>query len=309
MIRLLSLHFTRHLQVFFSSLGRMVRHPGSTIMTTCMLGITLALPGGLYVFLQNLNKASVNWSDQARVSIYLQPGTGLSDAEQLAREIEQEKIVASVQLVDPDKALQEFNRQSRLGNALDLLSENPLPYTLVVTPSVDTVEKDQLQIFMETVRQYKLVNYARMDLRWLQRLHALTVLAIRAVLLIGALLCIAVALIVSNTIRLDIFNRQDEIDIISRVGGTGGFIRRPFLYSGCLQGILGALVAVALIEFGLQIVAGPIHRLVGLYHSDFQLHGPSFWMSLGILLTGGGLGWLASRITLHIHLRRLLPAP
>ncbi|HED13595.1 MAG TPA: FtsX-like permease family protein, partial [Gammaproteobacteria bacterium] len=118
----------------------------------------------------------------------------------------------------------------------------------------------------------------------------------------------AVLLVISNTIRLAIFNRKDEIQIIKLIGGTDAFIQRPFLYSGWLQGTLGAIMAWLLVTLGLALLAGPIGDLAILYGSQFNLANMALGPSLALLGIGGGLGWLASRIAVGRHLRAIEPS-
>ena len=192
-------------------------------------------------------------------------------------------------------------------DVLDSLDENPLPHTLIVVPTLNNSGSDALQSLVEDIRKIEGVEHARLDLKWLLRLQAIINVAIRAVIVIGVLLSLAVILIISNTIRLEILNRRDEIEIINRVGGTAAFIRRPFLYAGSLQGLLGAFVAIILINFSNLALKTPLQELVGLYGTQLELLGLSGEASLTIILIGLMLGWIASRVSVSRHLRQLMP--
>ena len=122
-----------------------------------------------------------------------------------------------------------------------------------------------------------------------------------------AVLALAVLLIVGNTIRLAILNRRSEIEVIKLIGGTDAFIRRPFLYSGLLQGFFGAVVAWLLVTVGLLLLSGPVQDLAGLYGSRFELGGLGLENALWLLLGGAGLGWLGSRLAVSRHIRSIEP--
>ena len=114
-----------------------------------------------------------------------------------------------------------------------------------------------------------------------------------------------VAFVVGNTIRMDIHNRREEIEVMALVGATGGFIRRPFLYSGLWYGLAGGLLAWVLVRLGLAILAGPVEALGGTYDSEFGLRPLSGQLSLALVLGSGALGVIGSWLAVDRHLRRI----
>ena len=117
----------------------------------------------------------------------------------------------------------------------------------------------------------------------------------------------AVLLTTGNTIRLAILNRRQEIEISTLIGATNAFIRRPFLYSGLLQGLFGALMAWLLLHLGLLLIAGPTRQLAALYQNAFSLQGLGWTASGGLLLAGALLGWVGARVAVARHLHELKP--
>ncbi|MCG6870910.1 MAG: permease-like cell division protein FtsX [Gammaproteobacteria bacterium] len=295
---------TRHLQAFFYSLGQLVRSPGSTFMTVAVIGITLALPTALYAVLDNARRVSGGLADGSQVSVFLKVAPESEGGRRLLADLRGNPRVGEVQVISAQAALQEFRDFSGLGDVLAGLEENPLPSVYVVRPRPD-LSAAQLQALVAEWQARTEVDRAQMDLQWVRRLGALLELAQRAVLLLGVLLAIAVVLIVGNTVRLAVLNRREEIEIISLVGGTPAFIRRPFLYSGTLQGVFGAIMALLLVGFSLEALSGPVQALASLYGTGARLEGLDAAPSLGLVLGGGVLGWLASRIAVDRHLRSL----
>jgi cell division transport system permease protein len=145
-------------------------------------------------------------------------------------------------------------------------------------------------------------------MQWLQRLEAMLQVVERGVVLLAALLALGVLLIVSNTLRLAILNRREEIEIIKLIGATDAFIRRPFLYLGFGYGLLGGAIAWALVALALGLLHGPIEQLAGLYSSDFQLPRLSLTGSLVLLNLGGLLGLFGALLAVHRHLATIEPA-
>jgi cell division transport system permease protein len=282
----------------------MARAPLATLLTLTVIGITLALPSGLYVMLDNLERLSAGWDRGAQASLFLKRNVTEAGAHKLAQQIRAMSSVAGVDYISRDAALAEFKKLSGFGTALNALDSNPLPAVLVVRLSVGD-NPAAVESLMTTLARLPGVDLAQLDIEWLRRLAALLQLAGRAVAMLAALLSLAVLLIIGNTIRLAVVNRQTEIEIILLVGGTPGFVRRPFLYTGLLQGLLGGLLAWLLVEASLLLLSGPARELAGLYGSSFALTGLGAEQGLLLTLAGGLLGWIGSRLAVGWQLRQI----
>ncbi len=287
----------RHLQVALSSLGRLARAPFSTLMTSAVIGISLALPAGLHLLLQNVQALSGSWDGAATISLFLHRETTAREAGELARDLGLRAGIGSVRLIERDNALEEFQRFSGFSDALRALGENPLPAVIVVEPTADHSTPGAAESMLSSLRTLRQVELAQLDLQWVRRFHAITDIARRAIAVLATLLGLAVMLIVVNTIRLEIQNRHAEIEITKLIGGTNAFIRRPFLYAGLWYGLFGGLLAWFLVVLGIGLLDPPVARLAGLYQSTFELSGmdyPAFLILIGgSTLLGLGGSWLA----------------
>jgi cell division transport system permease protein len=297
-------YLLRHMQVLLAALGQMARAPLATLLTLTVIGITLALPSGLYVMLDNLERVSAGWDRGAQASLFLKRDVTEAGAHKLAQQIRAMPSVAGVDYISREAALAEFKQQSGFGAALNALDSNPLPAVLVVRLSAGS-NPAAVESLMGSLAHLPGVDLAQLDIEWLRRLAALLQLAERAVAILAALLSLAVLLIIGNTIRLAVVNRQTEIEIIQLVGGTPGFVRRPFLYTGLLQGLLGGLLAWILVEASLLLLSGPARELAGLYGSSFALTGLGVDQGLTLALAGGLLGWAGSRLAVSWQLRQI----
>lgn len=298
-------YFLRHAQVFFYTLGQLWRTPIATFLTVAVIGITLALPAGLYVVIGNVQRLAQGWEDNGQISLFLKQDVSEAAIEKLAERLRRLPAVSWVDYVSREAALAEFRKLSGFGEALGALERNPLPPVLIVHPAAAHAHPDALQSLLKELRRYKEVDLAQLDLEWVRRLHAMLDLARQAVFILAAGLAVAVLLIVGNTIRLAVLNRREEIEIIKLIGGTNAFIRRPFLYTGMLQGFLGAVLAWLFIGLGLLLLSGPVHRLASLYGSLFTVESMGFLETLFLLFCGALLGWLGSRLAVGRHLRTL----
>ena len=122
------------------------------------------------------------------------------------------------------------------------------------------------------------------------------------------MLAIAVLLIIGNTIRLDIQNRREEIEVSKLIGASDAFIRRPFLYTGLWYGIIGGTLASIITAVSLLLMENPIHKLALLYHSNFQLQGLGFAKTLLLILISCALGLIGSWIAVSRHLKEIEPS-
>lgn len=296
-----------HARDLIDSLGRLYRAPVASLLTACVIGITLALPAGLHVMLEGLDSLSYDWQDAVQASLFLERDTTPDAGRKLAHELAGRADIQSTGYISREQALAEFKRLSGFGGAIEALESNPLPAVITVqpAPSLTSAEIDALVAELESIPA---VDQARLDQAWLKRLYALLAVAQRTLVMIAVLLGFAVIFIVGNTIRLDIENRREQIEVMKLLGASDGFVRRPFLYSGFWYGLSGGLLAWLLLTICLWILSGPVQRLAGLYGSDIGLIWIGAGDSLILLLTGIVLGWLGSAWTVHRHLRRIEPS-
>lgn len=297
----------RHAQTLLGSLGRIVRHPIATAMTVAVIAVALALPLFFNVLLQNARAATANWNQAFELSVYLNQKAGVDRAEALAKQLRARPDVAAVRVITADQALTEFRNSSGFGKALDALDGNPLPNTLIVTPTLAASTPDATVELKTSIGAAADVETVQLDTEWVQRLNAMLDVLRRVLWLTGGLLGLSVVLVVGNTIRLDILNRRDEIEVMKLVGATDGFARRPFLYSGVWYGLGGGVLAVAMVAIAVAVLSQPLGHLASLYGSQFHLMGLRFGSVVRILGLSIALGWLGSWIAATRHIRAIEP--
>lgn len=296
-----------HLQAAVGSLGRLARAPLSTLLTVLVLGITLSLPAGLLVALDNLSRAAHGWDSAPQLSLFLTARTDDRAAAALRTQLLARSEVARVDYLSREAALAEFRESSALGPALAALGDNPLPSVLVVRPATGHDTPAALRQMKDTFARLPGVDSVALDLEWIQRLQSLLAVGTRLVGYLATLLALGLLLIVGNTIRLQVLNRRTEIEVMKLIGATDPFIRRPFLYEGLLHGLGGAVMAWFLVEGGRLLLSGPANELARLYGSTLTLDGLSLARTGTLLLAGALLGWLGARIAVARHLRDISP--
>lgn len=299
--------FERHAQALLGSLGRLARQPFATFLTIAVIGIALALPAALYLLVSNMRVATAGLADTVQLSVFLRMSTTEPEAKNSASTIAARSGVEEAVLVSPDEGLAEFRTLSGIGDALQALPENPLPWLIKVRPSRTGDTAAAVEELAAELRKTEHVDMVEADTAWVQRLHALQDTLQQLVLLVAIALAIGVLAVVGNTIRLEINGRRAEIEVTKLVGGSNAFVRRPFLYSGLWQGLGGGLLAAGLVAVGLMALEPYVAQLATAYGAAFRLRGLTIREWPVIVAGGAALGFLGAWLAAGYHLRRIEP--
>ena len=297
---------SHHQLVAVETLVKLLAKPAASLLTWLVIAIALTLPGALWMATDNLQQLSGSFQASGRITLYLSETSSDTEARKLAERIQQLPNVEQTHYISAEEALSEFSNSSGLSEALIMLNSNPLPAAILVEPPLG-LSQANVETLLTTLKRYQLVEETQLDLVWLERLQAILLLGERLVLVLGALLALAILLVVGNTIRLSIAARVDEIRIIKLVGGTNAYIRRPFLYTGVWFGMVGGLLAwVFLIALWL-ILNGPVTQLATLYGTGFGLRPVSTGAATTLIFAGMTLGWLGAWWSVSRHLDEIEP--
>lgn len=287
------------------SLGRLWQQPFGSFFTCLVMAIALCLPMGLALLLDNVERLSGTWQHAARISVFLEMSVSDAEGQTLRDDIAGMPQVEQADWISREQALKDFQAVSGLAETLRELPDNPLPGSVLVTPS--TVDKTELETLRQRLAELPGVELAQLDLLWVERLGAILALGDRFLFGVTVLLVLTLLLVIGNTIRLHIENRRTEIEVIKLVGGTDGYVRRPFLYLGALYGLGAGLLAWAVLAFGLAWLNAAVVRLAGLYDSDFSLVGVPLADGVSLVLGAVLLGYIGAWLAVARHLRDLAP--
>lgn len=297
----------RHVQQGIGSLGDLWRTPFTSVMTILVLGISLTLPATLHLFVKNAKTVTEQWNSASEITLFLKLSVSEKSAQQLVQRLSLYPDIASVKYVSADQALAEFKVLSGFGDALEYLDDNPLPATVLVTPTLRASQAEAAGDLLLKLEQEREVEQGKLDLEWLTRLQAMAELIEDIVIGLALLLCLSVVLIIGNTIRLAILNQKDAIAIMKLVGATDAFIQRPFLYAGIWYGILGGLVACLCVYVLGTYLSYALENLTHLYHSNFKLEGLTSSEIMFLILSAIILGFSGSYISVRKHIKTIEP--
>lgn len=288
-------YFLFHWQALLLSIQQLRQTPMVTWMTMAVIGIALALPTVFFVLLKNVHFMTEGLENGTQISLFLNPSiTNTTATGELMAKINVLPEVASVRYISPEEGLKELENEEGVTGVLKQLPVNPLPPVFEVHPTATMSNPEKIQHLLDTLKALPGVESAKLDMLWIKRLQAMLTLGERSVFALSLLLGLAVILVIHHTIYLSTQARQKEMNILGLIGATLGFTRRPFLYTGMLYGVVGAIFACFLVEVFVFCLSFPADNLADLYHTHFSLKGLNFVEGVNILVLGLILGWVGS---------------
>lgn len=299
--------FADHFRQSINSLGELYRIPFASLMTVGVLGFSITLPSTLYIMVENTEQVTDQWQQASEISLFLREEVSDAQAQQLIKRLTSWNEISQVDYVSSLEALEEFQRLSGLGEALDYLDKNPLPAVVLVVPTSKHATPRAAGILLDKLQKEREVDVGKLDIEWLERLYSLLSIAKELVYLLAILLFFAVVLIIGNTIRLNILGKRDEILVMKLVGATDAFIQRPFLYTGFWFGLLGGLVAWLTVTLILLWIGWSLDDFMQQYQIQLDITGLNI-KALGImLLLSVLLGLTGSFLSVQKHVNEIEP--
>lgn len=267
-------------------------------ITIGIISVCLFLVGSYLLLTHNLQGAVSTWKKEVRINVYLRSEFPEVDVHGLQDRISSLPEVHSVAFISKEQALEEF--KGMLGENKGLiegLDRNPLPASLRITPSDAYRNLEGVQSILTAIGDDPLVEDVQYGKEWLSRLDRVLALLHFGAIVLGLALSLAAVFIISNTIKITVMARKDELDIMRLVGATESFIRLPFLVEGIIQGLAGSVISLGLLSALHRFLAMraelPVLRILHLDSLSFLPH----IAIVSILASGmliGGLGSLSS---------------
>ncbi len=294
-----------HLRVLRHTLRRLLLTPNASLLNVTIIGIAMSLPVGGYVLLKSVQTLGSQIAGAPQISVFLTTSTSASEIERSGDKLKQHPGIKRVEFVSRDVALKKLQQSTGLVDVIGGLSQNPLPDAFVIYPKGGDVRT--LEALRDELKTWQHFEHVQLDSAWIHKLEALLDFGRMAVAILAALLSFALIAITFNTIRLQILTRREEIEVAKLIGATDAFIRRPFLYFGLTQGLLGGIAAWLLVAGSLQLLNHQIGTLTQLYASNFSLQHLSLADSVTLLGFSAYLGWLGAWFSVSQHLWQIEP--
>ncbi|UXY16023.1 permease-like cell division protein FtsX [Chitiniphilus purpureus] len=285
------------------TLRGLVRHPGSSMLNLLVVGVTAAFPYGLYLLLASLGSVAGHMAVEPQLSIFLRAGASTAQVGEVKELLAADARVAHVRFVPRDEALRELQARTGSSDLLAGLTENPLPDAFFATARLDA-DAAGLAALQTLLARQPAVEEVQLDSAWAQRLERLLGVGRVALQVLALLLAVALALIAGNAIRMQILTRRDEIEVAKLIGATDAFIRRPFMYTAALQGLLGGALACAIVGVALDALNPAVGELAAAYGQRFALQLPRLIDAAVVCGTTVLLSLTGAWLAVWRHLRR-----
>ena len=272
------------------------RAPTLTVLSAAMIGLSLFVVGLFGIAAHNVRRVLDTVESRVQVVAYLRDGTAPDAVELALSEIRAYPEVLETLYISREQALEIARQQlTEFRELFADVEENPLPASFEVRLRPGQRAPDIVSKVAERIATYPFVEDVRYGREWVDKVFLLRRIAGAAAIVVGGAFAAVAVLIIGSAIRLAIFARRDEIEIMRLVGAKDGFIKRPFLLEGLITGLLGAGLALSLTYATYKVVFSSIFAIEWV---------PDTWVAAG-LAAGGILGTLASSLALRRHLRDL----
>lgn len=270
--------------------------PMSSLITVMTIAVSLFLFAGFLLLLQNAERIITDAGGTLAVTAYVKEGVGEPELNDFIREVEHSNWARTVDYTSKDEALATFREElGARGSFLDGLDQsNPLPASLDIILQPDELGIGRLDAVINQLRAHPLVDEVIYGSEWVEQTQkVLRSFRIISLVLLFVVLVVIVFLI-SNTIKLVIYARQDELSIMQLVGATGAFVKVPFIIGGMIQGFIGAVAGLVLLKLGFALLTYEFQysTLLGVALPKIMFLGP-FAITM-IILLGLAIGAVGS---------------
>ena len=259
---------------------RLIAHTMGSLFTILVIGLVASLPAFAYLVVENVSGLAGKLDPEPKLSFFLKTSAGDAEVAAVKLRLSATANIASSRFVSKQEALAELE-SAGIADVAKTLEQNPLPHAFIVKPK--SIAASELDVLKKEIASWAEVETVELDSDWARKLSAFVDFGKRAVFFLTLVLGLALVFVMANTIRLQIMNQREEIEVSRLIGATPSFIRRPFLYFGIMQAILGGLLAIGLVTLGVYGLNEATAPLVKLYAGEFSFRNPDFEFGAAII--------------------------
>ena len=282
------------------AMTNILRNKSVNFLCLGIIAFTLLVPGIFSFISFHLDRYISHLGENIEAIFYIRDHSDAAAIEKLLQRIEGSLLVKEVGFTSRDQARLNFAREfPELSYILAEFNDSPFPASIDVKFRSEARSVVQIESFSRDIEKNSLVESVQLNLDWARKIALIKKFASFAGLFLSAILLIVSVFIIFNVVKINIFYRRDEINILRLVGATDGYIKTPFLLEGLILGSLGGLLACGLLLLTIKafpVYAGFVFNVVRQLIDFSQLPLSIFWK---LLLTGSGIGLLSAFISLR----------
>jgi cell division transport system permease protein len=271
-------------------------------VTIITISLTILIASAFILFFVNTGEIINSWKRGLRIMAYLKPGIHNADLTNLKRTIQSLDGVHTLRFISKQEAIDRLKAQMQHQSSLfENLTENPLPDSFEIRMTASSGSWQKIESLAAQIGSLTLIEEVEYGRRWIGRFVRIISLFRLAGYAMGALFFMATVFIIANTIRLVIYSRREEVEIMRLVGATDSFIKMPFYIEGLIQGAVGAAMGLVMLFISFFFISLNIEQ--GFPPGLFRLQFLSPTTIGGILLGSMLVGWLGCYISLKQFLK------
>ncbi len=278
------------------------------------IALSVLLISAFALFFINADALMTFWTEGIRIMAYVGPDVPEKETQQVRENIRRMAGVQEVRFIPKEEALEQFKAQMKAQSSLvGNLKENPLPDAFEIRVAEVSRTWENFERLAEEIATFPSVEEVEYGQKWLGRfIHIFNLVRLTGYAM-GCLFFMATVFFVANTIRLVLYSRQEEVEIMRLVGASESFIKDPFYIQSLIQGALGGIIGLGALYVMFNFVAGNWKLEIGDWRLgipavDFPV--PGFHLrflppdlSIGILLGSMLVGWMGCYVSLKQFLR------
>lgn len=289
----------RLLYLLREAVANVLTNRTTTLVAVATTAFTFACVGVFLLLYVNLKTMASSLEQDIQVMVYLQDDLTEQARSEIEQQLKVDRAVGSLTFVSKERALADFQAQfpseSRL---LQGLGQNPLPASFVITLVADSRSSDAMRRWANRTQLIPGVSQVQYNQEWVEALAGIVRYIELAAIIVGVILSAASVTIIANTIRLALYSRREEIEILGLIGASTTFIRVPYLLEGAALGLCGSALSLVILKGGFELFRHQIHSATRFLGVDALLTFFSFDMCLVLMLVGLFLGSAGSFLSL-----------
>lgn len=286
----------RHIPYYLrSAAGSLWQFRARNIFSVAIICLSFLTLGVFLSVANNLRESARALAENMTVTFFIDTAAEKGDIDEIERRIRAFDLVEEAHFVPSELALERFRESfPDLRDIVDSLDINPFPPSFDVRVRGEALHPSGLRGFVEEIRMHKDVEDVQFNQDLVDKMQSLGRVAQAIGLFLGGILVLASFFIISNVIKLNVFARRNEIEILRLVGSTNTFIRIPFLLEGLILGISGSVLALALLLLTVKLFPLYVGTSVGALQEVLNLRFLTPAQSVGLVAAGAAIGILGS---------------
>ena len=271
-------------------------------VTIVTIGLSILIVSSFALFFINTNALLDFWKKGIRVLVYLEPQATEANRLDLRYQIQQMENVQEIHFISKETALKRLkNQMKNHSSLLENLKENPLPDTFEIRIIDASRELTEVAALAEKIKSLSQVEEVEYGQHWIAKFsHIINIFKFVGYAM-GGLFLFATLFIIANTIRLVLYSRKEEIEIMRLVGSNDRFIKAPFYIEGLILSALGGIVGLTALFTAYRFVLSKFHASLSLGLLEIKfLSIEQFFLFIGASML---VGWIGCYLSLKQFLK------